>query len=69
LRWITHKALSIVDARDHLTFTWNGMEALFFYGMDVNKHNHVAVVMNAAGNMTQRAFSIADTHDGMNHLH
>jgi hypothetical protein len=45
------------------------MEALFFYGMDVNKHNHVAVVMNAAGNMTQRAFSIADTHDGMNHLH
>ena len=42
---------------------------MFFCGIDVAKRKHVAVVMDAAGNVTQRAFSVANTRDGMNQLH
>lgn len=42
---------------------------MFFCGIDVAKRNHVAVVMDAAGIMTQRAFSIANTREGLNQLH
>lgn len=42
---------------------------MFFCGIDVAKRKHVAVVMDAAGNVTQRAFSVANTCKGMNQVH
>lgn len=42
---------------------------MFFCGIDVAKRNHVALIMTAAGTVSQRAFSIANTRDGMDQLH
>ena len=42
---------------------------MFFCGIDVAKRNHVALVMDAAGTITQRAFSIANTREGLTQLH
>ncbi len=51
-----------MEARGHLTFIVNRLEAtMFFCGIDVAKRKHVALIMNAAGAVTQRAFSIANS--------
>jgi transposase len=42
---------------------------MFFCGIDVAKRNHVVLVMDAAGTITQRAFSIANTREGLTQLH
>jgi transposase len=42
---------------------------MFFCGIDVAKRNHVALIMHSTGTITHRAFTIANTHDGLAQLH
>jgi transposase len=42
---------------------------MFFCGIDVAKRKHVALVMHDTGTLTQRAFEIPNTRDGLEHLH
>jgi transposase len=41
---------------------------MFFCGIDVAKHNHVALIMDADGGITHRAFTFANTCDGLTQL-
>lgn len=42
---------------------------MFFCGIDVAKRNHVALIMHATGTITQRAFTLANSREGLTQLH